>query len=673
MRIRLALPLAVLALLALAGPAQAAITVANTNDSGAGSLRQAVLGAPAGETINLPAGTYTLSSPLDIEKSLTIAGNDDADTTIRAGGSFRVIEFIGPLTATVSGVTVREGSSSNQGAGIWAVKSDLTLRGATVAANKIDADGGAGEAGGSAEGAGLWVAEGSLALDESNVTGNIASAAGGSGKEGGSVEGGGIWAADASVTITHSTIRSNEARAHGGEGAPDPAQRGGSVEGGGIWVAEAPLSLVESEVVSNEAQAIGGPGSHGGIVEGGGVWSIGPLNVTGSTLIWNSADTRGGQGLETPEQDGGSGEGGALWAVQENSDSASIVGSAFLYNRVDGSAGFGGSAGYAEGGAIWEVGEETSKMAVGRSTIAQNSVRAVGPGTNGAAQGGGVWAVGADSSSVSLVGVTLAENAIDGSPDSPSGPSGENLFWSDAVSVGDTIIANGSETSARFNCSAPLKSSRGFNLETGSGCGLTGPGDKANANPLLQPPGKNSGPTDTMALPANSPAVDQGAALGLATDQRDILRPIDLPAIPNSSAPGADGADIGAYELQPTNQFSLDALKRNKKKGTATISVGLNKPAGGTLVLTGNGLKRQTVKVNGQSTSLSLKVIPTGKGKKALNRKKGKGKANKRKVQFSVTYAPPGNAPRAIPRKATLVKKKPHKRHKKRHHRVAAL
>ena len=43
-------------------PAQAAIAVVNTNDSGPGSLRQALIEAPPGETIALPAGTYTLTS-----------------------------------------------------------------------------------------------------------------------------------------------------------------------------------------------------------------------------------------------------------------------------------------------------------------------------------------------------------------------------------------------------------------------------------------------------------------------------------------------------------------------------------------------------------------------------------------------------------------------------------
>ena len=70
------------------GSAQAAINVANTNDSGPGSLRQAISDAPPGETITVPAGTYTLTSDeLTIEKSLTISGNSASDTIVRSGGA----------------------------------------------------------------------------------------------------------------------------------------------------------------------------------------------------------------------------------------------------------------------------------------------------------------------------------------------------------------------------------------------------------------------------------------------------------------------------------------------------------------------------------------------------------------------------------------------------------
>jgi hypothetical protein len=58
----------------------------------------------------------------------------------------------------------------------------------------------------------------------------------------------------------------------------------------------------------------------------------------------------------------------------------------------------------------------------------------------------------------------------------------------------------------------------------------------------------NGGPTKALALLAGSPALDAGKALGITKDQRGSGRPINLTSVPN--APGGDGSDIGAFELQ---------------------------------------------------------------------------------------------------------------------------
>jgi hypothetical protein len=199
--------------------------------------------------------------------------------------------------------------------------------------------------------------------------------------------------------------------------------------------------------------------------------------------------------------------------------------------------------------------------------------------------------------------------------------------------------------------------SAGFNLDSSDQCGFHAVGDKVNTDPQLGPLQANGGLTPTMLPAPTSPAVDQGGG-GTTIDQRGVVRPIDFPSIAN--APGGDGSDIGAVELQPSNAFSLGKLKKNKKKGTATLEVILPQPSVGTLVLAGKGLKTRTVAIAGQAT-LKLKVATKGGVAKKL-RKKGK-----RKVQLKVTYTPTGNAAATLTRKAKLLKKKRTHRHHRKH------
>ena len=62
--------------LLLTAPAVAAtLTVTTTADAGPGSLRDAIAAAASGDTIDVPAGTYVLTSgPLRIAAGVTVAG-----------------------------------------------------------------------------------------------------------------------------------------------------------------------------------------------------------------------------------------------------------------------------------------------------------------------------------------------------------------------------------------------------------------------------------------------------------------------------------------------------------------------------------------------------------------------------------------------------------------------
>ncbi|PYL35769.1 MAG: hypothetical protein DMF38_03945 [Verrucomicrobia bacterium] len=65
----------------------ATITVTNTNDSGPGSLRQAILNASSGDTINFAPSVTTVtltSGELVIDKNLTITGPGANRLTVTA-------------------------------------------------------------------------------------------------------------------------------------------------------------------------------------------------------------------------------------------------------------------------------------------------------------------------------------------------------------------------------------------------------------------------------------------------------------------------------------------------------------------------------------------------------------------------------------------------------------
>jgi hypothetical protein len=563
-----------------ASGAQAAITVANPNDSGPGSLRQAISDAPPGETIVVPPGTYTLTSKeLTIEKSLTISGHGSTDTIIRSGGSFRVFAVAGAgNSVTIGDVTIRDGHSGapsgvGGGAGVLNFKSSLTLRNVVVTNNHADVSGEGGGGGGVAEGGGIMSNLGALTLENSSVSGNSASANGGSGGGGGVVEGGGVAFEGPSLTIRNSTFAGNVAEARGGSGGG-----GGVVEGGGLYLElgkSTATSISAMTVSGNLADASGGSSAGGGVVEGGG--------------------------------------------LQLNSERPSAV--------------------------------------LSNLTIASNIAQAPGgAGAGGVVEGGGALLELTGGANLTLVSATLAGNSVS----APGGVAeGGNIDPDPGAKIENSIISGGQGPAGSENCSEKFES-QGFNLESADQCGLTGNGDQVNKDPLLGPLQDNGGPAPTMVPAANSPAVDQGAAFGLTTDERGVVRPIDFPTIPNSAAPGADGSDIGAAELQPSSAFSLGKLKKNKKKGTATLIVKLPQPSLGTVTLAGKGLKTKSKAIAGTST-VKLAVVGKGRVKKALRRR------GKRKVKIKVTYAPTGNAAATKTRKAKLVRK--HKRRKKHHRR----
>src|ERR1043166_4752734 len=91
----------------------ATITVTNVNDSGPGSLRQALATASTNDTINFSVtGTITLTTgQLVVSRSVTISGPGADLLAVNGNASSRVFYVSSGLTATISGLTITNGFS----------------------------------------------------------------------------------------------------------------------------------------------------------------------------------------------------------------------------------------------------------------------------------------------------------------------------------------------------------------------------------------------------------------------------------------------------------------------------------------------------------------------------------------------------------------------------------
>jgi len=115
------------------------IIVTNNNDSGSGSLRDAIASAVSGDTIRFASnvtGTIALTSgELAITNSIAITGPTATGITVSGNNSNRVFHLTAG-TSTISGLTIANGNTSGPGAGIFSeTGSTLVLSNCTVSGN----------------------------------------------------------------------------------------------------------------------------------------------------------------------------------------------------------------------------------------------------------------------------------------------------------------------------------------------------------------------------------------------------------------------------------------------------------------------------------------------------------------------------------------------------------
>jgi uncharacterized repeat protein (TIGR01451 family) len=231
--------------------------VVTTNaDSGAGSLRQAILDACDGATITFDMTQFTSpitlsSAELLINKNLTINGPGASLLTVMrsaAGGTpnFRIFEIANAaITVNISGLTISNGRTADGASGMPGdnaggilnnTNATLNIKGVTVS-NNLTGSGGSGAPAGNA-GGGIYNF-GILTLTNSTVSGNKT----GGGMVGGA--GGGIFN-NGTATLTNCTISGNQTDNSGGGG------NGAGIANSGT------LTLADCTISNNQSIGIGG-------------------------------------------------------------------------------------------------------------------------------------------------------------------------------------------------------------------------------------------------------------------------------------------------------------------------------------------------------------------------------------------------------------------------------
>jgi hypothetical protein len=536
------LSLAVMAACAMPGAYAATLTVDPTavDSDVAGdskcSLREAVLSVNAGanvgdcvaditqaygssDTINLPAGTYTLTKfgldetytdaapadpntapvvsnvpnaaigDLDLTKSVKIVGAGSSTTTLQwdltvadPDRFFHVFAATGTIIVEIQGVTFSKGVTKQV-----AIKTGPAGTGALPTTYYLRRAGGAVAVGPAA----------AVVLVDPNKTGAANANTGG--------QGGGSTGEESGATYTLAL-----------SGVVMDGNNAGG-DGGGLYTAAA--TNMTSSILSNNIA----------VTNGGGIYNEGASSFVGSTISGNKAEGGGGLFLT-----------GAA--------PVTISGTTLAGNRAIG------------GGAV-----------SGRSGVALTMDNSTISGNLGDDVGGGFYSNGP----ATLRFVTIANN-ISGADASTAG-SGINVYPSGAVNVSlknvllsgnrrgwDPLTPPPTATEAAAlpsaNCgytgSAMAITSVGNNLSSDASCTtLIQSSDKASVDPKIDVLAMNSpGATQTHALLAGSPALGAGGAVaGLTVDQRGVTR---------DATP-----DIGAYEVPTAAVSSTPSTSSSSSSG----------------------------------------------------------------------------------------------------------
>lgn len=398
-------------------------------------------------------------------------------------------------------------------------------------------------------------------------------------------EGGGAWNANAPsvMDIDNTAFMINAAL-----GATTTEGGGGLFNAGGI------VNLVNGTSVARNS-ASGTDGAGGGVLSDGGI-----LTITDSTVTENTSQ----------------GPGGGIELV--NGVEATITDSAIEVNTAADLAGDGGGIHVSGGGlstltinrsivanntAVSNGGglsnADGSTMRVWNSTIAANSAESFG--------GGGIY--NEPGAITELLNTTVYSNAVAGG----EGGEGGGIWNAD-----DTVVLSASNTLIAENFAGSNRDLSGeigsgdFNLIADStGATLSGENNIIDVDAGLDDNGlgMNGGPTRTVALDRDSPAIDTGDNT-VCTDDMSInstdQRGDGFPRPTDGDGDGTDTCDIGAYEASGGPEPTVAGNGTSQGGGTETADAGATNVSGVGIGFTAPSEEALSV------TSISGTLVGTG-------------------------------------------------------------
>jgi len=242
----------------------ASVTVTNTNDSGVGSLRQAIDTVSSGGEIRfdlLFPATILLDSQLVIDRSIQIIGPEEGQLTISAGRQSRIMWINENLTVSILNLNLSDGLASTDipnGGAIYSNSSNIFLGNMTISNNSAGNNGGGIYIGSSEEDN-----PAELCLDNVTIANNSAGNNGGGIYIGSSQED-----PDLELILSNVQVRSNSAAESGGGICCENTQNSniertvitenGAKYGGGLYFWGKQLNLLNVTVQSNDVSAKGG-------------------------------------------------------------------------------------------------------------------------------------------------------------------------------------------------------------------------------------------------------------------------------------------------------------------------------------------------------------------------------------------------------------------------------